>query len=160
MKPRFAFSTLLTGALLLATFGVPPHVARAAGVKVCKIEIGGNDMMQFDKSTITVAKDCTDVELTLTHTGKLPMQVMGHNWTLVKTSDLAAVATDGLSAGLQNDYVKAGDPRVIAHTKVIGGGENATVKFSLSQLKASESYSYLCTFPGHSALMKGTFAIG
>jgi len=82
------------------------------------------------------------------------------NWTLVKTADLNAVANDGLSAGLQNNYIKSGDARVIAHTKVVGGGQSDTVTFPTSKLKAGESYSYLCTFPGHSALMKGTLKFG
>ena len=79
--------------------------------------------MQFDKKELKVAKDCTSVEVTLKHTGKLPAASMGHNWTLVKTADVNGVANDGLSAGLPADYIKAGDKRVIAHTKVVGGGQ-------------------------------------
>ena len=151
------FGFLALGALVFAT---PPSRAADAGGKVCKLAISANDMMRFDQTSMSVAKDCATVEVTLTHTGKFPIQTMGHNWTLVKSADLAAVATDSLTAGLQNDWVKPGDPRVIAHTKVIGGGQTASVSFPLSKLKAGESYSFLCTFPGHSALMKGTFTIG
>jgi azurin len=85
---------------------------------------------------------------------------MGHNWTLVKTADVNAVANDGLSAGLPNNYIKPGDTRVIAHTKIVGGGQSDTVTFPTSKLKAGESYTYICTFPGHSALMKGTLKFG
>ena len=56
------------------------------------MEISGTDQMQFDKKEIAVAADCTEVEVTLKHTGKLPAQAMGHNWVLAKTSDLAGVA--------------------------------------------------------------------
>jgi azurin len=48
---------------------------------------------------------------------------------------------------------------VIAHTKVIGGGESASVTFATSALKKGQSYKYLCTFPGHNALMSGDFTI-
>jgi azurin len=153
MKRTFALASLLV-ASLAATSG-----AYAQG-KVCKVEIAGNDAMQFDKKEIVVAADCAEVELTLKHTGKLPANAMGHNWVLTKTSDMSAVGTDGMGAGLPNDYLKKGDARVIAHTKVIGGGQTATVKFATSALKKGEAYSFLCTFPGHSSMMKGVFKFG
>ena len=128
--------------------------------KVCKLEISGTDQMQYDKKELTVAADCTQVELTLHHGGKLPAQAMGHNWVLAKTSDLSGVAGDGMGAGLPNDYIKQGDARVLAHTKVVGGGQSATVKFSTSVLKKGEAYSFFCTFPGHSSMMKGAFTFG
>jgi azurin len=128
-----------------------------AADKVCKVEIAGNDQMQFDKKEIAVAADCTDVEVTLKHTGKLPAQAMGHNWVLTKTSDLTPVATDGMGAGLANDHVKKGDTRVIAHTKVIGGGQTTSVTFKTSLLKKGEAYSFFCSFPGHYSIMKGAF---
>jgi azurin len=132
----------------------------AAADKVCKLEIAGNDLMQFDKKELKVAGDCKQVELTLKHTGKLPAQTMGHDWVLVKTADLNAVANAGMAAGAAKGYVDPADKRVIVHTKVIGGGQSSTVTFPASALKKGESYSYLCTFPGHSALMKGAFVFG
>jgi azurin len=131
-----------------------------AADKVCKVEIAGTDQMTFDKKEIVVAGDCTEVEVTLKHTGKLAAQAMGHNWVLAKTADLSAVATEGMSAGLPNNYLKKGDTRVIAHTKVIGGGQSDTVKFSTSALKKGEAYSFFCSFPGHSTMMKGVFKFG
>jgi len=128
--------------------------------KVCKVEISGNDAMKFDKTEIAVAGDCTQVELTLKHTGKLPAQAMGHNWVLTKTGDVSAVATDGIAAGLANDHVKKGDTRVLAHTKVIGGGQTTSITFPTSALKKGEAYTFFCSFPGHSAIMKGAFKFG
>jgi len=52
------------------------------------------------------------------------------------------------------------DQRVLAHTKTIGGGESASVTFPTSILKKGGAYQYLCTFPGHNALMHGTFKFG
>jgi azurin len=131
-----------------------------AADKVCKVDIAGNDQMQFDKKEIAVAADCTTVEITLKHSGKQTAQVMGHNWVLTRTADVAGVATDGMGAGLPNDYIKKGDARVIAHTKVIAGGQSATVSFATSLLKKGESYTFFCSFPGHYAIMKGAFKIG
>jgi azurin len=65
------------------------------------------------------------------------------------------VSTAGVSAGLDKDYLPAGDQRVIAHTKIIGGGESTSVKFKTSQLTKGGDYTFFCSFPGHSALMKG-----
>jgi azurin len=131
-----------------------------AADKVCKVDIASTDQMTFDKKEIAVAADCTEVEVTLKHTGKLAVQQMGHNWVLSKSSDMQAIANDGLTAGVANDHIKKGDTRAIAHTKLIGGGQTTSVKFATSALKKGEAYSFFCTFPGHFALMKGTFKFG
>ena len=128
--------------------------------KVCKLEITGTDAMQFDKKELSVAADCTQVELTLHHSGKLPAQAMGHNWVLAKTADVSGIASDGVGAGFAKDHIKDGDARVIAHTKIVGGGQSTSVTFPMSKLKAGESYTYFCSFPGHSSIMKGAFKFG
>jgi azurin len=135
------------------------HAAFAAD-KVCKLEIAGNDAMQYDKKELDVASDCTQVELTLTHTGKLPAAAMGHNWVLVKTADVTTVANAGMSAGLANNYLTPGDPHVIASTKIVGGGQSTTITFPTSKLSKSGDYTFMCTFPGHYVIMKGTFKFG
>ena len=128
--------------------------------KVCKLEISGTDQMQYDKKELAAAADCTQVELTLHHAGKLPAQAMGHNWVLTKTADMAGVASDGATASVANDHIKPGDARVIAHTKIVGGGESTTITFPTSALKKGEAYSFFCSFPGHWAIMKGAFKFG
>jgi azurin len=64
-----------------------------------------------------------------------------------------------MKAGAGQNYVKPGDPRVIAASKVIGGGESATVTIPVAKLKAGEKYTYICTFPGHASIMKGTLSL-
>ncbi|HEV2701756.1 MAG TPA: azurin [Steroidobacteraceae bacterium] len=135
------------------------HAAFAAD-KVCKLDIAGNDAMQFDKKELVVAGDCTQVEVTLTHTGKLPAAAMGHNWVLVKTADVTTVANAGMSAGLANNYLTPGDPHVIASTKIIGGGQSTSVTFPTSKLSKGGDYTFMCTFPGHYVIMKGTLKFG
>jgi len=142
---------LLLGAL------ASPGFARA---DPCQLEITGNDQMQYDKQTLAVPASCTQITLTLHHTGKLPREAMGHNWVLVKASDFDAVANAGMGAGLVNDYLAPGDKRVLAHSRIIGGGQSASITFPTSILKAGSDYRYLCTFPGHNALMRGTFRFG
>ncbi|MBC8026438.1 MAG: azurin [Steroidobacteraceae bacterium] len=145
----------------LATFALLAVSASAfAQGKVCAVDIAGGDNMQFDKKEIAVAADCTEIEVTLKHTGKLPAQAMGHNWVLTKTADLTAAATDGMGAGFANEHVKPGDARVLAHTKIVGGGQTTSIKFPASKLKKGEAYSFFCSFPGHFSIMRGTFKFG
>lgn len=146
----------LAAAVLLGALVAPLY----AHADPCKLEISGNDQMQYDKHELAVNGACTEVTLTLHHTGKLPKEAMGHNWVLVNAKDLDAVANAGMSAGLQSNYIAAGDKRVLAHTKVIGGGETTSVTFPTSTLQKGGAYKYLCTFPGHHALMQGSFKFG
>jgi len=131
-----------------------------AADKVCKLEITGTDAMQFDKKELSVAGDCTQVEVTLHHSGKLPAQAMGHNWVLAKTPDVAGVASDGIAAGFANDHIKKGDARVIAHTKIVGGGQTTSVTFPTSALTKGGGYTFFCSFPGHASIMKGVLKFG
>lgn len=125
----------------------------------CDLEIESTDAMKFSKESLSVPASCKKVTLKLVHTGKLPKASMGHNWVLVKTSDMQAVANDGIPAGPDKGYLKPGDARVLATTKLIGGGESDTVSFDTSKLKVGEAYSFFCSFPGHIGLMKGKFAV-
>lgn len=125
----------------------------------CDVNITGNDMMQFSLKTIEVPKTCKTFTVNLSHIGKQPKAAMGHNWVLTQTKDVNAVAADGIKAGLASDYIKKGDARVIAHTKLIGGGEKTSVTFNVSKLSAANKYTFLCVFPGHSAVMKGTLTL-
>ena len=84
---------------------------------------------------------------------------MGHNVVVAKTADMKGIDADGIKAGLDANYVKAGDTRVIAHSKVIGGGESTSVKIPVAKLSGDGPYSFFCSFPGHSALMKGTITL-
>jgi azurin len=158
-------AALLAGIVAAASAATPsppaakPAAKAAAAGKVCKLEISGNDMIQFDKKELAIAADCQSVELLLKHIGKLPVSAMGHNWVLTKTADLTAIANAGLAAGLKNDHVPPNDKRVIAHTKVIGGGQTTSVTFSTAGLQKGGDYSYFCSFPGHFGIMRGKFII-
>jgi azurin len=125
----------------------------------CSAQIEGNDAMQFNKTSMTVPASCKDFTVRLTHTGKLPKAAMGHDWVLTKAADMNAVDADGTAAGLASNYVKTGDTRVIAHTKIVGGGESDSVTFAVSKLKAGDSYMFFCSFPGHATIMKGTLSL-
>lgn len=143
----------LCAATVLALASAPVLAAE------CSVDIAGNDQMQFDKKEITVSKSCKQFTVNLKHPGKLAKNVMGHNWVLTKQADMQGAVNDGMAAGLDNNYVKKDDARVIAHTKVIGGGESDSVTFDVSKLAAGQDYAYFCSFPGHFALMKGVLKL-
>ena len=125
----------------------------------CEQVIEGNDALQFNSKAMSVNASCETVTVTLKHTGQLPANIMGHNWVLTKSSDFMPVAQAGGVAGLENEYVPQNDSRVIAYSKIIGGGESTTVTFSASDLSSNESYTFFCSFPGHYAIMQGSLTV-
>jgi azurin len=134
--------------------------AAAAHADPCKIDIDSNDRMQYSAHELRVPSACTDVEVTLRHSGKLSAQIMGHDWVLAKDADMPGIVNAGLAAGASHDYLPAGDARIIAATRVVGGGESATVRFSTKALQEGLRYAFFCTSPGHSSVMRGTFIFG
>lgn len=131
----------------------------AAVVTNCSTEIEANDSIQYNVSSIVVPKSCSNFEITLKHTGKMPITAMGHDVVITKQSDMQGVDTDAAAAGAADSYLKPNDPRVIAHTKLIGGGETTSVSFSVSKIESGGPYVFFCSFPGHSALMHGPISV-
>jgi azurin len=139
-------------------------VAAAASLRVahaneCQLTIEANDMIQYNARTLHVDVGCKQIELTLRHVGKQEAHVLGHDWVLARTSDVSALANAGIAAGFTNGYLPANDKRIIAATKVIGGGESTTITFSSSLLMAGADYSFFCSYPGHSPMMRGRFQV-
>ena len=133
--------------------------ANSALAASCEQTIEGNDMLQFNLKEIVVSSTCSEVTINLKHTGQLASNIMGHNWVLSKTEDFMPLALAGGSAGPSENYVPSNDPRVIASSIIIGGGEETSVTFSLASLGGGEDYTFFCSFPGHYAIMKGVFRV-
>lgn len=131
-----------------------------ATVANCSTTIEGNDAMQFNVGSITVPASCSEFTITLRHTGALPVNTMGHNVVIALASDRTGVATDGMAAGADAAYVKPGDPRVVAHSELIGGGGTTSVSFPVSAIQGGGPYEFFCSFPGHWAMMHGTIQVG
>lgn len=121
----------------------------------CRITLDSNDNMQFSSKEIAIKSNCKDVTITLTHSGKMPKAGMGHNVVITKARDKDGVVSDGMSFGVDKDYLKPDDTRVVAATKLIGGGESDTITFPVSKLNKEEEYVFFCSFPGHVAMMSG-----
>ncbi|WP_339546061.1 azurin [Pseudomonas sp. RA_35y_Pfl2_P32] len=125
----------------------------------CKVTVDSTDQMSFNTKAIEIDKSCKTFTVELTHSGNLPKNVMGHNLVISTEADMQPIATDGLAAGIDKNYLKDGDTRVIAHTKIIGAGEKDAVTFDVSKLDAAQKYGFFCSFPGHISMMKGTITL-
>jgi azurin len=122
---------------------------------VVEVMLTGNDQMKFNLSEIKVKAGQT-VKLTLKHVGKLGKDVMGHNFVLLKQgTDLPSFAEQAVGAK-SNDYIPEGTDKVIAHTKMIGGGEETSITF---KAPPAGTYDFICSFPGHYIQMQGKFIV-
>lgn len=121
----------------------------------CKIEVSSDDTMKFDKPELAIKSSCKNVAITLKNTGKAPKANMGHNIVIAKAADKDGILTDGANEGDEKNYLKPNDDRIIAATKLLGGGEEDTVVFPVSKLNKGEEYIFFCSFPGHYASMNG-----
>ncbi len=133
-----------------------PAPSVAIPANATKIDIEGTDMMKFNLSEIKVPAG-KPVAITLKHAGKQPKNIMGHNLVILKAGvDMAAFATAAMGAQSEGYVPKSQADNVIAATKVIGGGESDTIVFDAP---AAGEYDFLCSFPGHYAMMKGKFIV-
>jgi len=118
--------------------------------------IEGNDQMQFSTNELKAVAG-KPIKLTLKHVGKIPKEAMGHNFVILQQgTDEAAFAAKAMEAKA-TDYVPASEKAsIIAHTKLLGGGEEDTIEFTIDK---KGTYNFLCTFPGHVAMMKGVLIV-
>ena len=71
-------------------------------------------------------------------------------------TDISAFSAAGVTAK-DTDYIAASmADKVIAKTKLLGGGESDAIEF---KAPAAGTYDFICTFPGHSGIMKGKLII-
>jgi len=137
----------------------PIFAAAGMAQAACDFDVEVDDTLEFKQQEMVADSTCETITVTIKHTGMLPAEAMGHNWVLSKAADYESVAIDGVKAGLENDYIKPGDDRVIAHTRVVGSGESDTISFSPSGMEPGGDYRFSCTFPGHWEQMYGTFIL-
>jgi len=120
------------------------------------VHITGNDEMKFNLKSITV-KEGQIIKLTMSNEGTQPIETMGHNFILLKPgTDIMDYANKAASAKAE-DYIPAAEQgSVLAHTKLLGPGESDTIIFAAP---AAGEYEYLCSFPGHVAVMRGILIV-
>lgn len=120
------------------------------------LALSGNDMMQFDKSEL-MAQAGEKITLTFRHVGQLDRRVMGHNFVLLTPgTDITGFANEAAAAGESADWIPNDGVQVIAHTKMLGGGQTDVITFEAPEPGV---YDFICSFPGHSGMMRGTLTI-
>lgn len=118
------------------------------------VELSAGDTIAFSANEIRVQAG-KKVTVNLTHTGKMPAEAMGHNFVLLAQGvDRNAFGLKAVGA-TDTGYIPAGD-EVIAHTKVVGGGESDSVTFDAPP---PGTYQFICSFPGHYGVMYGAFIV-
>ncbi len=138
--------TLLFGSAIAVVGAAPGETS---------IEVTANDTMQYSAKVFEVTAG-EEVTLVLKNVGQLPKAAMGHNLIILKPgSNIVSFAIAAVGAAA-NDYVpqdEANQAQILAQTKLLGPGEEDTIKFTLPE---SGVYPFVCSFPGHFALMQGT----
>ena len=145
--------TLITSLFLFAAALVPSLAEDAV-----TLELTGNDQMQYDKKELTVTEG-QKVTIKLKHIGKLPKAAMGHNVVILKPGTAMPTFAMKCAPAAASDYIPQdaeSKALIVAHTKMIGGGEETSVTFTAP---AAGEYPYLCTFPGHFGVMNGKMTV-
>ncbi len=114
----------------------------------------GNTMseMKFDKKNITVQAGSW-VRINLVNEGVDP--AMLHNIVFVKYGTRKEVAKQSIEAGPDLQFVpKSSD--VIAYSDLADPGETVVLEFEAPE---KGNYEFICTYPGHSEIMRGYFFV-
>lgn len=113
--------------------------------------VEGNDQMKFNTELIRV-KAGEPLELTLKNVGSMPKESMGHNLVILNPGvDLPTFGGEA-SAAADNEYIpKSSLSSIVAHTKLLGPGEEDKITVTLEK----GVYSFICSFPGHYGVMQG-----
>jgi azurin len=124
-----------------------PATAAAAGPR--EIDITAGDNMQFSTTAIAaVPGEALDV--VLTNIGTVPMEVMGHNWVLLKAGSDPAAFSSAATTAKDTGYIPASlQDEIIAHIDLLGPRKSGEVRFNAPTVPGS--YPFLCSFPGHCA---------
>lgn len=123
--------------------------------KDVKITILSDDQMKFNLREITVFEG-QNITLELQHNGKINKSTMGHNWVLLKEGVAVKDFAQKAASEVERDYIPADTSDIIIHTKMLGGGEKDVITFTTP---AKGTYNFLCSFAGHSAVMRGKFIV-
>ena len=125
----------------------------------CETSLSAADNMMFDKRKISVDSSCEKFVINFEHKGKMPIAAGGHNVVIIKTKDFNAVVKKiDMKLGAEIGFLPE-IPEVLAKTAIIGGGGRASLSIDISKLDKGGSYQFICSFPGHYAVMRGTLEV-
>jgi azurin len=117
--------------------------------------IEGDDAMQFNIHELR-AKAEIPILIIFKHIGKASVKEMGHNLVIIKPGTNFNDFANRAAEDVTNHYIPKNDTSIVAHTKLLSGGEQDSIRFTINK---KGIYDYLCTFPAHSATMKGKLIV-
>ena len=121
------------------------------------IELTANDTMQFSSKVFEVTAG-QEITLVFKNLVALPKVAMGNNVIILKPgSEIAKFGMASIAAAA-TEYIPQDDASkavIAAYTKLLGPGEEDTITFTLEP----GVYPFLCSFPGHFALMRGKMTV-
>jgi azurin len=141
----------------ILAFTLNSGVLLGAGHELRTITITGNDQMRYDTTAFEVAAG-ERVRLVFKNVGKLPKFAMGHNLIILKKGVNIASFAQAAMVAAATDYIptdRKGD--IFVYISLLGPGESETIEFTAPS--ETGNYDYLCSFPGHWALMKGLMTV-
>jgi azurin/glucose/arabinose dehydrogenase len=129
-----------------------PPVVRADGTLEVQL-LTVLEALKFDTAAID-AKPGQKVEINFINADFMP-----HNVVITKpgaADEICAAAIAMGAAGFAKGFIPDSD-KVLAHTKMLDHGQKETLKFTLPNEPGD--YQFVCTFPGHGAIMRGIIKV-
>ena len=133
-----------------------PDIGGHENVDIIAVEIKAGDTVAVDDTLITLETDKATMDVPAEAAGVVKEVKVKVGDKISEGGVIAVIEGAGAAA---TNYVKDGDARVIAHTKVVGGGEKDSVTFKTDVLEAGGDYDFFCSFPGHYAVMRGKVVV-
>jgi azurin len=116
------------------------------------IQLQANENMRFDKELFKIHAG-KKITLIFENTSPPANTSMSHNVVVLKPGiDLADFADVARNAQNEQYVPSCVSSLVIAHTKLVPGGQSDQVEFTISQPGV---YPFICSFPGHWGTMQG-----
>ena len=114
----------------------------------------GNTMaeMKFDIPNITT-KEGSKVKITLIN--ESVDAAMIHNIVFIKYGTRKEIAMEAIQSGMSSKYIP-NNSNVIAGSDLANPGETIILEFDAPK---KGNYEFLCTYPGHSEMMRGYFFV-
>jgi len=135
----------------------PAAAAPAANLPVLEVTLKPDpaNPLAYDTKTIS-AKAGQKVKLTFNNTH--PTLPQPHNFVLgklgVDKGKMLGIAMAAMTLVDKGYIPESAD--ILAHTKLIQPNASETIEFTLP---AAGEYNYICTFPGHGAIMNGVITV-
>ncbi len=121
------------------------------------IHTPGNTLenMRYDLDELKIKAGQT-VQLTLINPAPKNADEMEHNWVVTKSGKDQQVASKGVKAGEEKNFLPKDKSNILAYTPIVKQQNRTTITFSIDE---AGQYPFICTHPEHYPTMKGTLTV-